>query len=219
MEKNTSTIYIVKHKEYNNPVPDGYEEIYVGNMYKGKSTGINLLNPYLNELTALYDIYKYSPSIIVGLCHYRRFFEYNGEILKVEDAEKILKDYDIIITNNVVFDKGIYEQLRLEMPNDKERDILDKYYNKLIEEEPQLETYFKEKEFAPKEMFVCHWRLIKDYCEWIFKLILPLTIEFKEYDSNIIQKRMLGHLVERLFYYWIWKNDNWRIYRMDYREI
>lgn len=211
-------IHIVKHKPYDNPVPDGYEELLVGTLYEGKSTGVNILNPYINEATALYDIWKYDSDEIVGLCHYRRFFINDGDYLKIEDARKILKDYDIIITNNVVFDKGIYDQLRIEMPNDKERLILDKYYNKLVELEPNLKDYFNEQEFAPKEMFVCEKYILDGYCEWLFSLILPLAIEFKEIDSGILQKRMLGHLIERLFYYWIEKEEL-ECYRMEYKDI
>lgn len=212
-------IYIIKHKEYDNPIPNGYEELYVGGMYKNNSDeDINLLNPYINEATGLYDIWKNKEDDIVGLCHYRRFFINNGQYLQLDDAKNILKDYDIIITNNVVFDKGIYEQLRLEMPNDKERDILDKYYQLLCEKEPQLKDYFNTKEFAPKEMFVCSKKVINKYCEWLFDLILPITIQFVNEDSNILQKRMIGHLIERLFYYWIIKNEL-KTYRMEYIDL
>lgn len=218
MEKDTPTIFIVKHRPYDNPIPEDYKELYVGDMYNGKSTGINVLNPYINEVTALYDIWKRFKGNIAGLCHYRRYFIHNNEFVSIKTAKTILKDYDIIITNNVVFDKGIYEQLRIEMPNDNERKILDKYYNKLIEMEPELKEYFDTKEFAPKEMFICKKSLINKYCEWIFDLIIPLAIEFKEYDSNILQKRMLGHLTERLFYYWILKNKL-KTYRMEYIDL
>ena len=104
------------------------------------------------------------------------------------------------------------------MPNDKERLILDKYYNKLVELEPNLKDYFNEQEFAPKEMFVCEKYILDGYCEWLFSLILPLAIEFKEIDSGILQKRMLGHLIERLFYYWIEKEEL-ECYRMEYKDI
>ena len=216
MEKNTSMIYIIKHKEYNNPIPNNYKELYVGNLFEFKKDNINELNPYINEATGLYDIWKNTKEKIVGLCHYRRFFWNNGDYLKLADAKQILKDYDIIMTNNVVFDKGIYEQLRLEMPNDNERLILDKYYAKLCEKEPKLEQFFKEKEFAPKEMFVCNRNLLNEYCEWLFDLIIPITKEFIENDSNIIQKRMIGHLTERLFYYYM---KDKKIYRMEIRDI
>ena len=110
---------------------------------------------------------------VIGLCHYRRFFINNGNYLKLQDAKEILKNNDIIITNNVQFERGIYEQLRLEMPNDEERLILDKYYNELCDKIPGLKEYFDTKEFAPKEMFVCKQRVMNKYCKWLFNIIIP----------------------------------------------
>jgi len=212
-------IYIIKHKLYNNPVLEDYKELYVGQMFKYNDLdNINGLNPYINEATGIYHIWKHCKDKIIGLCHYRRYFYYNDDYLKLKDAKKILEKYDIIITNNVVFDKGIYEQLRIEMPNDKERLILDKYYIKLCNIEPELKKYFEEKEFAPKEMFICKKEVLDKYCEWLFSFIIPITEEFVQNDSNILQKRMIGHLIERLFYYWIKKNKL-NTYRMEYKDI
>ena len=108
-------IYIIKHREYSNPIPKNYVELGVGNYFAGQKDNINELNPYLNEATGLYDIWKNKSEEIIGLCHYRRFFWYNNNILSLKDSKEILKDYDIIITKEVQFDKGIYEQLRSEI--------------------------------------------------------------------------------------------------------
>lgn len=212
-------IYIIKHKQYHNIVPNDYKELYVGDLFQfANLDNINELNLYINEATGIYHIWKHCEDDIVGLCHYRRFFWYKDNILKLEDAEEILKDNDIIITKNVIFQRGIYEQLRIEMNNDNEKQILDKYYRELCEKEPELRVYFCEKEFAPKEMFVCKKELLNKYCEWLFPLIIPITKEFIEKDIYIQQKRMIGHLIERLFYYWIKKN-NLEVYRMEYVDV
>ena len=209
-------IYIVKHKEYNNPVPEGYKEIYVGDLFKENDDNINYLNSYINEATAIYDIWKNCKDKIVGLCHYRRFFYYEDEYLKLSQAKKILENYDIIVTNEVEFNKGIYEQLRSEIENPF---ILDKYYNELIQKEPYLEQWFKIKLFSPKEMFVCKREILNKYCEWLFPLIIPITEQFIEEDKDrVVNKRMIGHLVERLFAYWIWKN-NLKCYKMEYIDV
>lgn len=209
-------IYIIKHKEYDNPIPQGYKELYVGDMFEDKEDNINYLNLYINEATGIYDIWKNHKDEIVGLCHYRRFFYYEDEYLKLNQAKKILENYDIIVTNEVEFNKGIYEQLRSEIENPF---ILDKYYNELIQKEPYLEQWFKIKSFSPKEMFVCKREILNKYCEWLFPIIIPITEQFIEEDmNNVINKRMIGHLVERLFAYWIWKNKL-RQYRMEYIDL
>lgn len=211
-------IYIIKHKEYNNPIPQGYKEKYVGDMfhYDYKKDNINKYNKYINEATGLYDIWKNNKDEIVGLCHYRRFFWYNDNILSLKNSKQILQDYDIIITKEAQFNKGIYEQLRSEIENP---DILDKYYNILVDKEPQLKEWFKLKSFSAKEMFVCKRELLNKYCEWLFSLIIPITEQFINEDVNkVINKRMIGHLVERLFAYWIWKNKL-SCCKMDYIDI
>ena len=209
-------IYIIKHREYSNPIPKNYVELGVGNYFAGQKDNINELNPYLNEATGLYDIWKNKSEEIIGLCHYRRFFWYNNNILSLKDSKEILKDYDIIITKEVQFDKGIYEQLRSERENP---DVLDKYYNILIEKEPKLEEWFKLTSFSAKEMFVCKKELIDKYCEWLFPMIIPIIEQFiKEDADRVVNKRMIGHLVERLFAYWIWKNKL-KCYTMEYKDI
>lgn len=210
-------IYIIKHKEYHNPIPKGYKQLYVGDKFwEYTKDNINELNPYINEATGLYDMWKNNKDEIVGLCHYRRFFINNGDYLKLEDVKKILKENDIIITNEVQFDKGIYDQLRSEIENP---DILDKYYNILIEKEPQLKEWFELKSFSAKEMFVCKRTLLNKYCKWLFDLMIPITHQFiKEDKDKVVNKRMIGHLIERLFAYWIWK-QNLKTYKMEYKDI
>lgn len=210
-------IYIIKHKEYNNPVPKDYKELYVGkNHLEQGDYDINFLNPYINEATGLYEIWKCFKDHIVGLCHYRRYFYYEGDLLTLNQAKSILNDYDMIVTKPVVFDKGIYEQLRSEIENP---DVLDKYYNKLCDIEPGLKEWFELKSFSPKEMFVCKRELLNKYCEWLFPIIVPITQEFIKEDVNkVVNKRMIGHLVERLFAYWIYKEEL-NTYEMEYIDL
>ena len=79
-------IYVVTHKDVKlDPavLPEGYKIIHAGHAiakkefgYLGDDTGENIsrLNLYLNEITALYWMWKNTSHSIIGLCHYRRFF-------------------------------------------------------------------------------------------------------------------------------------------------
>ena len=177
---------------------------------------INVLNLFLNEVTGLYHIWKHKKDKIVGLCHYRRMFWNNGDYLKLEDAEEILKNYDMIITHDVVFERSIYKQLRIEFENP---DIYDKYYKKFCDAVPGLKEFFDKDRFNNREMFVCKRELMNKYCEWLFPIVMPILKEFLEQDvGRVVNKRMLSHIVERMFSFWIQEN-NLKCYRMDYKDI
>lgn len=92
--------------------------------------------------------------------------------------------------------------------NTRERkQVLDKYYYKLIEIEPELEEYFKSTCFNRSNMFICKKEIYDKYCKWLFSLIIPLCNEFIKEDLSCGKIRMLGYLSERLLTYWINKNN------------
>lgn len=73
--------------------------------------------------------------------------------------------------------------------------------------------------FNNREMFVCKRELMEKYCNWLFPIIMPIYKEFLEQDvGKVVNKRMISHLVERAFSYWVQKNDL-KCYRMEYKDI
>lgn len=210
-------IYIIKHREYYNDVPKDYKEILVGDLYQDNGRdNINNLNLQLNEITGLYDIWKNTNDDIVGLCHYRRYFWNKGDYLKLKDAKKILDDYDIIITKDVCFNMTLYWQLRFEVENS---DILDKYLNEYYKVVPEFKEFLKKKQFNNREMFVCKRETMEKYCEWLFPIVIPIAEKFikEDLDKNVNQ-RLISHIAERLFAYWV-ESNNLNCYRMDYKDI
>ena len=100
-------MYVVTHKKlppkHIQRLPEGYKIIHAGKIlgkdfgYLGDSTGENIseLNPYLNEITALYWFWKNTSHSIVGLSHYRRFFTTDGKnFLTREKAIDLLQDFE-----------------------------------------------------------------------------------------------------------------------------
>ena len=209
-------IYIIKHRKYDNPIPEGYIEYGVGDLFKKEKDNLNKYNLYLNEVQGLYHIWKYAKEDIVGLCHYRRFFWYKNDYLKLEDAEEILKKYDIIVAPKVSFNMNLYYQLRFEVENS---DKLDKYLNLFYKEVPEFEEYLKETGFNNREIFVCKKELIDKYCEWLFPIILPITEQFDKEDKDTdCNQRLISQIIERLFSYWL-RKENLKIYEMEYKDI
>ena len=117
-------VYVVTHKDVNlSALPDGYKIIHAGHAradkdlgYIGDDTGDNIsrLNPFLDEITALYWIWKNTNHTHTGIVHYRRFFSAQSLKFKVENilsaAEilKILSEYDGTFRQHLRYGRRLY---------------------------------------------------------------------------------------------------------------
>lgn len=200
-------IYIIKHKEVETPKIKGYKELGVGECFKGNKNNINGLNSYLNEMTGMYDIWKNYKDEIKGQIQYRKHLDDEGSFLSYNKAKDLLNDYDIITTTPYVVGDGIYHNLRGEIGDESIKQVLDKYYYRLIEIEPKLEEYFNTYYFNPGNMFICKKEIYDAYCEWVFSIMIPLTEQFEKEDLSCGKTRMMGYISERLLTYWLRKNN------------
>ena len=61
--------------------------------------------------------------------------------------------------------------------------------------------------------------VLREYCEWLFPIVIPITEKFIETDKDkVFNTRLIGHILERIFAYWVWKN-NLKTYRMDVLDV
>lgn len=201
-------IYIIKHKECETNPIRGYKDLGVGKLFEGRKYNINYLNPFINEMTGIYDIWKNCKEEIKGQIQYRKHLSENGkDVLTYDRIKRILQDYDIIATKPYIDGNGIYKGLRNEIGDKQVQHTLDKYYNELIKIEPDLESYFKLKSFHYGNMFICKREIYNAYCEWVFPIIIPLTEQFVREDRHIHKDRLMGYIGERLFTYWVILNN------------
>lgn len=210
-------IYVIKHKDYNCPIPEGYKILEVGPLFKDFQTdNINDLNPYINELTGLYWIWKNTKDDFVGLCHYRRYFAEGDKILLHDRAEEILKGHEILTTKAVTFDRSLYEILVIDSGG---QEGFEKYRDMFFDAVPGFESYLKNTNTVnPRNMFFCRKELIDKYCEWLFPVVIPIAERFRaaEPRKNNNQDRLIGYFAERLMSFWILELD---YVEMDYKEI
>lgn len=205
-------IYAVQHDEkFYLPLMKDYKILKVGKLYEDDGrNNINELNPFINETTALYDLWENHDDEIIGLTHYRRImFDKDIKALTFENAKKILKDKDMIVTvyqyyeNSTIYD---YFRYAISLTSPNALPVFDKYMGKLNEIDPKIIRYFKTKnKFIGRNMFVGKKEVVDKYCEWLFPIILPLVEEFVNNDLEQAygQERLLGHFVERMFSYWL----------------
>ena len=207
-------IYVVHHNPYQymlGPLPDGYEPLGVGRQFVEKDDNINHLNPVINELTAVYDVWKNTDDDIVGFSHYHRFFQYiDGEqkLLTFDKAKEFLESCDIILTYPVDYkDISLEQQLAIDF-----REDLPTYFklmNKLYQTEG-LRQYFDGTKFHPRTMFVCRRELFEKYCEWLFPILIPIAEDFLKEDYpkyHHYYNRMIGFIAERLLSFWVNKEQ------------
>lgn len=214
-------IYVIKHnKESFVPLTKGYTTLGVGNEFVDDGRdNINHLNLYINETTGLYDIWKNHNDEYVGLNHYRRTFLYVDPHKFVYnmpfDLAKDMIGDKIICTNKLDLRQNtIYKHLLIALKTYWPNVVItyEKYIEKLEKIDKNMVQYFKTSHgLISKNMFIGKKEIIDKYCEYLFPIIIPLTEEFIDKDMKEIkergnypgQERMLGHIVERIFSYWL----------------
>ena len=225
-------VYIVTHKDAKlSALPDGYRIIHAGHAlanenfgYLGDDSGDNIsaLNRYLNEITALYWMWKNTRHTIIGLNHYRRFFTTAEDrsfavekFLSREAAEEILRDYDIIVATGDFFALTQHELKTLICGEDLNSFVEKIFREHIRRKQPEYLAAFdrvtgSRAEFM-YEMFITRRNIFEAYCEWLFSFIIDVTDEVLA-RTNIAQidnprkYRVIGLIAERLLTVWLMKN-------------
>lgn len=234
--KNSLVVYVVAHKQFAVDLPDGYKTIHAGRAlgadlgFIGDDSGDNIskLNPYLNELTALYWVWRNAAEDIVGISHYRRYFSSRGstafnaaDILTVDQARALLNHYDMIIGAEaispnsqrglLVFDAE-YDAALAFNAIDAIKKMLERYQPDYVDAFEQI--------IANQSLFGCNMMITRKhvfdaYCQWLFSFLLPAAEEFIPTleGATVRQKRILGFVAERMFGVWLLNN------RLRLREL
>lgn len=225
-------VYVVTHKDAKlDALPEGYRIIHAGHAtakekfgYAGDDKGDNIsaLNRYLNEITALYWIWKNTRHAIIGLNHYRRFFTKSDDssfavekLLSRESAEKILRDCDMIVVTGDFFTLTQHELKTLVCGDDLNGFVEKIFREHISRKQPDYLDAFNRvtgsrAEFM-YEMFVTRRKIFDAYCEWLFSFIVDVTNEVIA-RTNIAQidnprkYRVVGLIAERLLTVWLMKN-------------
>ncbi len=219
-------IFVVTHKDPKlSALPEGYEIIHAGRAQAeknfgslGDDTGENIseLNLYLNEVTALFWIWKNTSHAIVGLNHYRRFFTLDGKnFLSETQARKILRDFDIIVAENIL-SRLSSSCLQKILSGDELEDFVVKILEKhlALKQPDYLDAFeIEANSFTgfQYEIFVTRKKIFDAYCEWLFSFLLDVTEEvfartnIRQID-NPRKYRIISFVTERLLTVWLRKN-------------
>lgn len=222
------SVYICCHKQVSmpkmkllHPIQVGKEiaKIDLGMLSDNIGDNISKKNKNYCELTATYWIWKNVKDNIVGLCHYRRYFNFINDFKKIhkikpnfaewtgntaDNLSHIFKTYDIILPEKPEANKHIetlydcYKQNHFISDLDTALQIIKQKHpkeyetaNKILHTETQ--GYFFNMLIAKKTVF-------DNYAKWLFDILFELE---KRIQSDVAtrepyQQRVYGFLAERL---------------------
>lgn len=208
-------IWVVTHKKYKEIEDDLHKTIQVGKSlgtdlgYVGDDTGDNISykNPFYCELTGMYWLWKNYKCDIIGICHYRRFFLENTELITKDYIENILKDYDIIIPNNqLVPQNSVKEQYYCKHSAEDWEVCKQVVREKYPEYTEAFEWMENSRTINICNMLITRKNIYDSYCQWLFDILFEVEKRINIQDKDDYQKRVMGFLSERLLKVWILAN-------------
>ncbi len=181
---------------------------------------ISNLNRDFSELTAIYWAWKNYEKLgnpdIIGLTHYRRFFNLSNnnyftfDIAKWagytnENLSNLMKDTDIICLSAEKIDSNRFDNFNNDLIHLSKTNHYDLYQS--------YNEFKKDGKLHFKNMFIMKKAIFFDYCETIFNILLPLSKQIQSSNvsnsnaDNLSKKklacRILGYIAEYLTSFYI----------------
>ncbi len=220
-------IFICAHKEvplpqhpYFFPVQAGavLHEHIKGYQTDDEGDNISSKNPHFCELTCHYWAWKNLKDVdIVGLNHYRRYFDFQKKWPKFSadkrfvsaqdflsqeylfpDLEKLLQKYDIILPTARhwrVSNTQQYGEYHIAKDWEMLRQIIKERSPQYI---PAFEkTMDNSNKASGYNMFITHWKHFNAYSEWLFDILFEVERRVPPIEDPV-QSRIYGYMSERL---------------------
>lgn len=190
-----------------------HPELDLGFQCDNTGDNISEKNGSYCELTALYWAWKNLKDIdYIGLCHYRRYFNYsNSDIREIIPVKYWTPNNELAIllkklSPTIVFAsrQNTYPySVAIDFARGHSSEDLKTVYSIISEKFPQYVNAFNKSILGnnascPYNMFIAHWKVFDEYCNFIFPLLAEVEKRTSTRDYNSYQKRLFGFLAERL---------------------
>ncbi|GHT25481.1 exopolysaccharide biosynthesis protein [Bacteroidia bacterium] len=185
---------------------------------------ISLKNKSYCELTGLYWAWKNLHDVdYVGLCHYRRYFDFREHLLKkdkyfvgaslfkklqsqIPDFQKIFSKYDMIITEPEVSSYNLAERYSISH-NGLDLEVLKSVVSDVSPEFiDAYEKVMNNNKLSAYNMFITRKSVFDDYCSWLFKVLGEVEKRVNISSYNHYQARIYAFMAERLLPIYIERN-------------
>lgn len=198
---------------------------------QGDNEGCNISdkNPSYCELTGMYWAWKNLSNIdYIGLCHYRRYFDFNHigrlcfpsttittqlfDSLNLDINSKItrfLEQGGCVIAKPVHLHTSLYLQYCEGHYSPDFRTLGDV----ILETQPAkyIDGFWKylvgSNLFSPYNMFIMNWEEYDRYCNWLFKILEDFESRIDITHYPVYQKRLFGFVAERLLNLYVRTNN------------
>ncbi|MCQ2960131.1 MAG: DUF4422 domain-containing protein [Bacteroidales bacterium] len=207
-------ILVCAHKQCEIPKTDYLMPLHVGKALTEKELGfvgdnsgdnISIKNRNYCELTGLYWGWKNLDVDYLGLCHYRRYFDFKGK-----NPKEFLGNYDIILPKLNVLTMRASDQL-MHLTTRDDFYIMLMALLKLYPEykDTVLKYLFNSNKCSLFNMLFCKKEIYDDYCKWLFSIFEEME-KWVKLSSYSRLARLYGFLSEYLLLIYC-KHNNLRI--------
>lgn len=215
-------IFIVCHKASEVPSNDIYTPIQVGRAISdikldmiGDDTGDNISekNKSYCELTAMYWMWKnVKDTDYIGLCHYRRFFNYN---FAEDNCDNLFADGTAAIMVAPIYRLLGVQHKAMIFVCAEDLAIMASTIRRLYPDyiDTMEKVVLGNVDYC-FNMLVCRKELYDSYCEWLFNILFECEKKIKPSPYSRAQ-RVFGYLAEILMQIYFQKNKH-KIKDIDY---
>lgn len=231
-------IIVCCHKDDVKVSQEPYLPVHVGKALStqdlgivGDDTGdnISIKNKSFCELTGLYWAWKNLKDVdVIGLCHYRRYFDFHNQCLSILPYTKFSKDIfdklDFSVPKSIIESVSKGKVVAPRVMNNV-GSLYDEYcicHNS--EDLRTLEEVVKEKS-SPSyvaafdkvmhlthkplcyNMFLMRWKDYDKYCSWLFDILAEVEARIDISNYSPVQQRVFGYMAERLFNVWVYAEN------------
>ena len=213
-------ILVAVHKPYQMPKDQTYLPVMVGAAlqegypanYTPDNTGQNMseMNPFYNELTALYWAkYNLQDEDVIGLMHYRRYFGKKAshdltDILTETDIRNALETADVLLPKQrnyyIETQKDHYFNAHNHEPYNVMREVIAEKYPDYLAAFNAMGNSTKAHLF---NMSIMRQADFQEYTDFMFDVLKAVEerIPYLEYEGQ--ERRVFGFLSERLMDTWV----------------
>ncbi len=152
-------------------------------------------NPYYNEMTGLYWLWKNTNIPFSGICHYRREFESDVVLqLLLDGRADVALPMPAIVYPDL---KGYYKNWGVEA-----------YYNVMLETIREMEPDYYETAvwcseheiFYPNNIFIARRDILEDYCQFSFRILDEVEYRMQKRDGEKQKRCWLSEHVTTIYF-------------------